>query len=594
MFAASGKVTGMFNWIAPSFNGILEPEQLLFYQDGTTIKWRKLIDGTTTTALSGLTTTRAPSFADLGPRLYFCGFDTKGLGTTQCRINDGTSTFIAFRAPLEFTSFTATDNGVGLCTKGLHKIGFVFQSSSGFSGQPSPVVTAVFTPASVTLNAGLRTIRASVTFDSPADAGVDSRMWPIMTRADNPAAWFFVPETFYTPDPVMTPASGSAYSFTVDISISDEDLANRAESAANQFNLLVAGTSSGPFNPGFVVAYGKRMCYGVNTKLYVSEIDDPQAVTEDFNVIQLPSQRRIGMAFPFGQGLYLTGDKWTGRTTDTGDLPATWPQPEMISDCIGATYPGCVEWHTAGSYAWVAAEAGLYVFNGAYPNRPISYLQSDMWARINWAASYAIQVADDVVSLKCYVAVPLDGATEPTHVLVYDYTNGLAYDTCDFSWYVYSTTTFSSIRVVKEYTSKRSVLYIGPSTAGNVLHADETTHNDSGAAIDCIWESGYVRAPGEIQSKTIRVGNMDLWMRGSGAVTLSWFGLDRALSIQPTLTGNGLIAATLSPLPGIEYAAKGDLSPVENYSVRFRTNAVNAWLEVSGFTGYARPALWVR
>lgn len=590
----------MFDWIAPAFNEVAAPINYLFYQDGTTIKRRNLSDGVTDSALTGLTTTRAPVFADLGSRLYFCGFDVSGLGTTQCRVHDGLSTSgsldidVAFRGPLTFSAFSAADNGTGLCTKGLHKIGFIFQSRTGFAGQPSPVSAGVFAPASVTLNAGNRSIRASITLDTPADAGANSGFFPIMTRADNPNTWFFVPETFYGPVTIL-PVSSAGWAFTVDISISDEDLATRAESADNQFNRLVAGASSGPFNPNFVVAYGKRMIYGVGIKVYASDIDDPQALTEDFNVLSLPSRRRNGMAFPLGQALYLTGDKWTGRTSDNGDLPSTWPQPETISDAIGAPFPGCVAWRTAGTYAWIAAESGLYEFNGAYADRPISDNQRDIWGRINWAAAYTIQIADDVTQRKVHVAVPLDAATEPSHLLVYDYTNGRTADSCDFSYYTFSASTFSSVRMVKVSTTARTELYIGPSAVGSVLFLDESTHNDAGAAINCIWNSGYVRGSGEMQSKTIRVGNADIWIRGNGALTHSWRGLDDVLVVTPILmSSGGTVVTSLSSAPGIEYAAKGDLSPVENATFRFQTNAVDAWMELSGMKAYFRPALWTR
>lgn len=580
----------MYNWISPSTNWV-------FYLEGSTVKRRKLSDGTTSTALTGIPTPRILSAADLATRLYFTVSDSKGAGMTQCHIDDGNNNVdIAFRGPLSFTSFTATDNGVGLCTKGLHSIGFVFQSRSGFSGQPSPVNGfGVFIPATVTLNAGLRTIRASVTLDTPADAGFGSLLFPIMTRSDNQNTWFFVPETFYAPDPLGLPPSVSGWTFTVDISISDEDLANSAQSADDQFNLLVAGSGGGPFNPNFVMAYGKRMCYGADTNLYVSEIDNPQAITDDFNRINLPSQRHIGFAFPLGLHFYLTGDKWTGQTLDNGDLPATWSQPAMVSDAIGAPFPGCVEWRTVGAYVWVAAESGFYVFTGTYPNRPISYLQSDIWSRINWAAAYVIQIADDVPSLRVKVAVPLDGAVECTHVLVYDYTNGITFDTCDFSLDIYNAATFSSIAMVKESAAARSVLWIGPSSAADVLHSDTTTHNDDGVAIHSIWESGYARNAGEVQAKTIRVGNADLWIRGNGPLIHIWKGMDGTPVVTPVLMATGdVILASLAPTPGIEYFAKGDLSPVANYSMRFETNAVGAWFELSGFSPYYRPALWTQ
>src|SRR5581483_12070189 len=98
----------------------------------------------------------------------------------------------------------------------------------------------------------------------------------------------------------------------------------------------------------FVSAYGRRMTYGGGTKVYISEIDNPQQITEDFNTIHLPSNRQVAFGFQLGTDYYLTGPKYTGRTRDNGDLPSTWEQPSIISESIGAPFPSCVEWRTAG------------------------------------------------------------------------------------------------------------------------------------------------------------------------------------------------------------------------------------------------------
>lgn len=595
--ASAGRVTGLWNWLSPNSTS----QNLVLYQDGTAIKRRRLSDNQVDTLLTGLSS-RAPSFADLATRAYFCAYDTADAGVTQCRIHDGLFTSgtpdvdVAFRGPLTVTAFTAVDGGVGQCTKGTHKVAFVFQSRSGFAGQPSPVNGGgTFVPATVTLNAGLRTINASVTLNTPTDAGGTAVILPIMTRADNPDKWYFVPAGggFFSPDPIGLPYNTAAWTQAFTISISDEDLAQSANSADEQFNLLVAGASSGPFNPNFVMAYGKRMVYGAGTVAYASEIDDPQHITADFHALSLPNQRSIAFGFPLGTAFYFTGDKWTGRTTDTGDLPSTWPQPAEISSTLGSPFPGCVEWRTAGQYVWMVCESGVYVFNGAFPNRPITYLCGDIWARVNWAAAYSIDIVDDVVGVRCYVSVPLDGAIECTHTFVIDYTNGLAYDSCDITLDNYGGQ-FSAIGLVKNSTTKRTELWIGPGSAASIIFLDSSTKNDLGAPVTAVWESGLVRQGGELASETIRVGNADLWIRGNGTLIHTWKGLDGTPSVTPTVMGNGCVTTTLSAAPGIELQAKGDLHPVENYTLRFSVSQVNGYLSLSGFKAYMKPSLYSR
>ena len=580
--AVAAKVTGMFNWLT-TFNYVI-------YQEGTTLK-RYLQSGPQTLTMKTGLTQRAPSISDLGTRVYLAGYNTSDVGVTQAFVHNGgvdgggaPNMDLCFRGPLQVTSMTATDGGAGACTKGTHFLGFIFQSRTGFSGKPSPVTSGdVFAPASVTLNAGARTINVAITLNTPSDAGVDSAIYPIITRADNPNEWYFVPDVF-----AILPASTAAWTQNLSISISDEDLATSATLATDQFSLLTASTGgSGPFNPNFVRAYGRRMTYGVVNKVYVSGINDPQSIAEDRSVVQMQNQRKIFTAFPLGQFLYLLGDKWTGRTADNGDDAATWPQPSTVSDSIGTPCAAGVEWRTAGDYAWVASESGLYVFDGSYPSRPITYFVSDIWNRINWNAAYVVQIADDTIGLRCYVALPLDGATEPNYMLVVDYTNGLTFDSCDISLDDYNPVAFSSVCMVKEYATSRTSLWKGPAAAGNIVHLDTSTHNDEGNAIHAIWKSSYIRQQGEIDSTMIRVGSANLWVRGSGTLKQTWAGLDDSPSVTPA-------DITLSASPGVQYFSKKDLNPVEQFTFLMEVNGVGHYMQISGFRPWTKPGLWVR
>lgn len=581
VLAVTGPMQGMYDWITPT-------SHYLAYLANSFISWYRFSDAVTGPLLTVPGSSYAPSFADLGPRLYFTAWDVTGTGTIQASVYD-TSVLAAdkaFRPPLQFSASSAVDGGAGGCTIGTHRIGFVFQSRSGFSGSPSPVNgSAVFVPLSVTLTADQRQINVSITLNTPTDAGLGSAIFPIITRADNLNEYYFVPD-----NSALLPASAVGWVQNFTINVSDADLAASAELATDQFSLLtqtLAGT--GPFNPQVVAAYGLRMCYVVGNQLYVSEVNDPQRISADRNVVQLLNQRKFATVAPLNQSLILYGDKWTGSVTDNGDVPATWSQPSTVSDAIGAPFPNCIVAKTAGNYHWVIAEAGAYVFDGSYPNRPITFLQTDNWQRINWAAAYAIQAADDVVALRLYIAVPLDGATTPTHIFTVDYGAGMTYDTCDISLDNFGFGVFRSLAMVKEIATNRTALWIGNAATGNIVHLDPTTHSDAGGtAIHALWESGYIRDGGDpIRSLAVRVGSADIWARGSGALIFTAYGLDRSVQVGPH---NLVLAAA----PGVELNDKFDLNPVENYTFRFETNAVGDWFQLSGFRSYTKPSIYNR
>ena len=450
---ASSKVTGLFNRIGPSgANSVL-------YQDGIAIRAFTQPYGLRT-LLPNAGYTYRPTFAQFGKWTYFCGYragqsnpndvNFVGFGTMPCHVFDGMFTDRAFRGPVSLTGAAAVDGGDGRSTAGTHYFGIVYQNRSGFAGVPTTTVNGQ--PIAFTLAEDSRKINVSVTIPVLTDGGGDAMVYLIMTRADNPSAWYFVPNTGNS---IGEAAVGDLFGVTLKfvVDLSDEDLAASADSANDQFLYLTEDANGNPpFKPNFVVTYGTRMCYGVNTNLYISEKSNPQALTGDQHLISPPENRRIAYAFPLSGStdLYLTGDRWTSRVTDSGDVPATWATPIQVSDALGSPWPSCVCYRTRGNYAWIVTEGGPYVFTGSYADKPVTYLVSDLWARVNWNAAQAIETADDVARQLFYVAAPLDGSGEPTHLFCIDYSNGLSYDQVDISLDKLHVSTFSSIGVVKD------------------------------------------------------------------------------------------------------------------------------------------------
>lgn len=687
VFDSVDKVTGMFNWIEP------DGTNLVFYQDGSSINTYLQATDTKATILTGLTTTRAPSFAPLDVWTYFSGFDTSGNGTIQARVFDGVNLDKAFRGSPTINGWTAVDAGPGQCTAGQHFIGFVYQNRTGYAGIPvtavvypitatsnanPDVITApgnnlqtgqqvtiagalgdtaingqrivtVVTPGStftltdtaltpiagngahtgggtvsnpiqVTLNAGLRQINVSVDFPAQPDGGTDAKgkvqatLFLIATRSDNPAIWYFIPSDPQTgqigeqPVPLNTPVT-----LNFVFSLSDEDIATSLSGDTAQANFLFTAQDAdgnGPFNPDFVVAYGNRMCYGNGTVLWVSDIGFPQQIGADTNQVRMQNQKKIAVAFqlPGNTNIYLTGDFWTGYTTDNNDSPSTWPQPIGVSDALGAKFPNLVCAATGGNWAWIVTEGGPYLFDGAYGLMPLTYLfagkdinqQPIGWSRVNWNAAYAIQVQDDVKNLKLYIAAPLDGATECTHLFCIDYRQGKTFETCDISLDKFAWGNFSSIAVVKEYSTGLSNLWTGPAAAGSVVRFNPDDHNDLGQAIDGYWKSGLAKGK-NITSAMVRVGAMDIWAHGNAPLVngvptflVTLFGPDNVQSVLVTLLSHQGIPAALTEAPGLTYMSKFDISKINDWQVEFRTNSVGAYFELSSFRGYEKADLFNR
>lgn len=109
-----------------------------------------------------------------------------------------------------------------------------------------------------------------------------------------------------------------------------------------------------------------------------------------------------------------------------------------------------------------------------------------------------------------------------------------------------------------------------------------------------IWESGLARGS-ELSASMIRLAAFDVWARGEGPLALTVYGPDKVLSQTPQLLlASGVPATVLTPNPGIMYAVKLDFRQIENFSILFETNTLDAWLELSGFRAYMKSDLYNR
>ena len=572
-----GTVTSIYDWQTSAFGRVLffeAPDKLRSLNRSNFAE-----PAVTLYTLAG----RAASVAEYGGQAFIAIYNNAGLGAGQAYVaipdtaSSAATADKAFAPPWTIAPVISdTGTGAGQVTEGGHLFAYIVETRSGFTGKPSPQPANVFTPTAFTVAAGGRVLRMDITGTFPADAKF---IHPIMTRVNNPDAWYFVPDA-QVPVPIGGPATIIAV-----INVSDEDLANAAEPVNDEngdlFQALtqkVDGT--GPFHPSVVFNYGNRLAWVVDKKVYFSDIDDPQFVTEDQHAIQIPGGRRIITGCQLRGSAYLFGPQWTYEISDNGDFPKSWARPAQVSSSIGTPCPAGIEWRTgSGDFLWVVSRSGLYMFNGQYIPRPISYYNTVEWARINWEASHVITIRDDYINQRVLMAVPLDANMECSHVFCWSYARGMTPEDVDFSFFDYDFTAFGTIGLVQDPLTLNNVLWISPIGGGSISREDPTQLTDVGGLIDGQWESGFVLG-GEGRRQINRFGGLDISIAGSGLLTYSAFSPDRLRSATDTIN--------LSPFPGEEFQDRFDLTE-EDISIGFYSAGLTSRIDLESFVVYHKP-----
>jgi hypothetical protein len=440
-YEADESTCALFNWISGLGN------YLVWFSAGLGVRACKLTDDPPIAATIGAIATagvEGASFAQSGPRLYVAPFGTAGAAVgAGCVVGYRSAAFFSdtmFAPPIAYTPAAPTEPSAGYITVGSHRIGYIIEHRSGYIGRPSPDVgtgtpaVQTFTPVTF-VAAGSKNL--SIVLNPTTWPTSAAKVHIIMSPVSNPNLYFFVPGA------TATVAGGASDPKTIVWSVADEDLiATGAEATDNLFFMssTVAGTA--PFNPSVLIPFGDRMGYvttvnDINSNatgiVYFSNRNNHQQLSADKHGVQLPGQLDVITGFSMGSVVYLLGPTYIYATSDTGSDPVEWPLPSLVDGRRGTTAPRGVALSSTGQYAWVANESGLWLFDGSsYASLPVSYYNLD-WKRINWAAAATLQLTDDPAAKRVYVLAALDGVSTPSHILTWDYTNGMTADRISYS-----------------------------------------------------------------------------------------------------------------------------------------------------------------
>lgn len=563
--SASGAVaiTTLYNWIQSGLN------RLIYLWGGTDVNSRDLTTGVEDTILVGVPgTTKAMSNAQGGPRLFMAFYDNMGNGTTQGRVWDGLFTSgnaevdKLFQRPLKpATEMTigVVEGGIGNISQGLHNVAVIFTTRNGYTQQPSPSSGPGLTgvaPATITAVGGSQlTVTITPVGNWPAwlRAGMIN-VQVIMTPVVNPSRYFFVPGA--------TASVAGGFNAPVSIVVDIDDVTLQADTGldvlgAGYFDLLeMAFDDSGPFFPSVVLEFNNRLVYITQifdsdlvqkvTIAYISDQYNYQSISADQSSISLPGFRQMVTGFPLGNVIYWLGPHWTYASADNTGKPVTWAPPQLVDGRIGTFSPRGVDVNVSKRIAWVADKSGLYPFTGYYPLRPTSYYQTPDWNRINWAVAPAgmVQVKDHPPKTRVVVMVPLDGATTPTHLMTFDYTNGITPEEIKYSLDPIGGGYLpGAIEVTQNNSTKQTELWVSPTAAtGIVLRQAAGVFNDNGAGIDSRYQC---RPSPDPSPSPLRVIGAHFRAKGSGNLNVTSFPFDQNYS-------KVLGAIALAAAPGLE------------------------------------------
>lgn len=418
-------------------------------------------------------------------------------------------------------SITAALSGSGNIEKGVHYFAVVYETASGHYTVPGP---DTFSEFDVTVSTGV-----SVVLTPPYSTAavkrhiVSTRAIATESNTGNQGGYSY----YFIPNATITGGSGST---TITVSFYDAELLDSADYLFNQLATIPACVNLVPFN-GRMVTMGED---GGESFIRVSKAGQPESFDSISGYIKVGTEESdsIRTAFEFREILYVAKPNRFYAIADNGLVPGSWI-PIPIDKGTGSTVYGVgTVLDTPGThmnYSVIATKQGLSLFDGTFAPLELSHKIESLWKRINKSAFDHVQTVLDTVNKIVYVAVPLDSATKPSHILVGDYSRGMEPFRVRWSVWTFPSNMDPTSIFVRFNSSDIPVLHWG-SIDGNVFRTNSGATNDNDTAIPTPRVQTFLsrlRAGNEVnhfETLTVRA-------KGSGYLELSAIGYD-SLALQ--------------------------------------------------------------
>lgn len=298
--------------------------------------------------------------------------------------------------------FIENTNVDGYCDLGLHVVGVVYETDTGFFTAPGPEFFAVQTYVNEQ-----KAIKVSGIPVSPDTFVTRRHLVSSIKLAEfngNNRQEEFAFQLFFIPNGTIND------NITTELTLSyyDSELIEDASYLVDNFAQIPAGVGLASYN-GRMALWASFDDISVvrfsapNEPEVFDQVDGFVIVPLDGNALTNGREYRdIFYAFKLGGRTYAI--------TDNGGLPSTWPEPIAIDMGIGASVHGIAEVLDSGGvdieYLIICDWSGVYVFNGTFLKPEISWKIEDLWLAYDRDYFDKIQVLNDTLNKIIYMTLP--------------------------------------------------------------------------------------------------------------------------------------------------------------------------------------------
>lgn len=481
----------------------------------------------------------------------------------------GTARAAAGTAPTGFTLGAADSAASGSCETGTHVFAVCYETVSGFLTAPGGFVA--FSPAGAK--------QVDITAIPVGPASTAARQIVATKEIIDFNGDFTNQEYFIVPGGRV---AGNVAT-TVSVSFFDADLVSSADYLLDELSEIPAGVGLMNYR-GHLCVWGEDANPSV---VRVSKSGEPEShdAVEGFVTVN-PGDNGGGVlnCAEYRTQLLMLKDERAYVTQDNGQSPAFWEVPSPIDSSTGTSCHGIAQVRDFGDNLldrlFIASRSGFQLFNGTFSAAEISYPVDAIWERITETHFHTIETVIDPIAALVYCAIPLDGATSPSHVLVGDYQEGLD----KFKWDLWTFPVApTSIVVDVASATRQSILKLG-SLTGNVYKLDTAATDDFDTAISSYVQFGHL--PFDDDEKIWHFTGIRLRARGTGALDIQLFGEDGIRTETPS-------SIVLAELPGQAIFRGFDFTN-EKCSVKIGIDEIGERFTITKFILYAKVEWEIR
>ncbi|MFZ3217708.1 MAG: hypothetical protein WA192_16740 [Candidatus Acidiferrales bacterium] len=291
----------------------------------------------------------------------------------------------------------------------------------------------------------------------------------------------------------------------------------------------------------------------------------------------------IRAAFTLRNNLYFAKERSLYVTaTDGVNEPALW-QVEEVSNKVGTPSAHGVGY--GEEWVVIAGRYGLYYFDGSAPVKLSQEIQPT-WDAINWEYGQRLWVQVDTQHKRILVGVPMGTATQPSQILVLDYTEGFqdplvaVLTTAERGrkwapWMIAA----NSCGLIERSTGVAQIFLGSNNTSGKIYSPIEGQYSDDGAAINSFYSSAFLAATG-LSGRNL-FGYLTGYVQGAGSLALA--------AVTPGSASSLALGTWTLAAPAARDMEQFTNVLAERVSYQVGTDAVGAWFAMTKLVPWAKP-----